>query len=119
MKLLLNEDVPQTSYHILKEAGFNVRYLGGRNSGKTDQDIIQILYKEKRTFVSLNRNSCNHFLQDGFCFPGGMVLFDLFDFDDQFPAKMIVKMNKTMSLDFRSYYTVVKKDYINQRLCEN
>lgn len=115
MKLLLNQDFPETSYRILKDAGYNVRYLGGRNSGATDQDVIDILYKDKRTYVSMDKHSSRQFLMDGFTFPGGIIVFDTLDFDDQFPAKILVKMSSSMGLDFREAYTVIKKDVITQR----
>lgn len=115
MKFLANEDIPLESVNILKEAGFDVKHLIKRLAGVTDQRVVEIAKKEKRTFITCDIDLCNFIYKSKEILPAGVIAFHQSGFTDQYVAKMIVKMSSAMKITFEKSFIVVKDNFIKQR----
>lgn len=56
MKLLANENFPLSSVLFLRNAGYNVLYVGERLKSISDKTVLQMTIEEERTILTFDRD---------------------------------------------------------------
>ena len=56
MKLLANENFPLTSVQFLRSKGHDVLFVGEDFPGISDEEVLEVALKEKRTILTFDRD---------------------------------------------------------------
>ncbi len=115
MKLLANENFPLTSVKILKDAGFDIMYIGTDFSGILDSEVMQIAMDQKRTILTFDRDYGELIFKKGFKPEMGVIYLRWNDFQPEMPGNYLRDLFSAGKIDFTEKLTVISADTIRQR----
>lgn len=115
MKVLANENFPLKSSDILQAAGFDVKVVGVEFAGITDQEVMEIAIRERRTIVTFDRHYGELIFRHGYRPESGVIFLRWRQFGPEDPGRYLVELFKSTEIDFSRALTVIDEDTIRQR----
>jgi len=115
MKLLANENFPQSSVKILKEAGYDIVSVGDEFAGILDSEVIDFANKEHRIILTFDRDYGELIFKRGYRPSAGVIYLRWEIFQPEEPGKYLIELLSTKNILYENTLTVVSNDNIRQR----
>jgi predicted nuclease of predicted toxin-antitoxin system len=116
MNFLADENFPNTSCRLLEANNHHVRKAGILFTGKPDEEILSIAYKENEIILTFDKDFGELVFKRKLPLPAGLVLYRLKKFDPADPANIILNYIKNFNLVLNGFFTVISSDKIRQKL---
>lgn len=115
MKFLADENVPQQSVRLLRQSGFDVKSVGVEFSGVTDEAVLNLAIREKRTILTFDRDYGELIFKYGYKPGQGVIYYRIFGFKLEEPARLLIKILNAQGLEFTQRISVIESETIRQR----
>jgi len=115
MKLLANENFPQSSVSVLRDAGYDIVSVGEEFAGILDSEVIGFATKEKRIILTFDRDYGELIFKRGYRPSAGVIYLRWDVFQPQEPGKYLIELFSTKNLSYENTLTVINDDNIRQR----
>ncbi|MDP3180620.1 MAG: DUF5615 family PIN-like protein [Bacteroidota bacterium] len=115
MKLLANENFPQSSVKILKEAGYDIVSVGDEFAGITDIEVINFATQEYRIILTFDRDYGELIFKRGYRPTSGVIYIRWEIFQPEEPGKYLIELFRTKNILYENTLTVISDDNIRQR----
>jgi predicted nuclease of predicted toxin-antitoxin system len=115
MKLLANENFPQSSVRILKDAGYDIMSVGDEFAGILDSEVIDFATKEHRIILTFDRDYGELIFKRGYRPSAGVIYLRWEIFQPEEPGKYLIELFSTKNILYENTLTVVSDDNIRQR----
>lgn len=115
MKLLANENFPQSSVKILKDAGYDVVSVGEEFAGILDREVIDFANKEHRIILTFDRDYGELIFKQGYRPSAGVIYLRWEIFQPEEPGKYLIELFGTKNILYENTLTVINNDSIRQR----
>lgn len=115
MKLLANENFPQTSVKILKDAGYDIVSVGDEFAGILDSEVIGFANKEYRIILTFDRDYGELIFKRGYRPYSGVIYLRWEIFQPDEPGKYLIELFNSKDMRFEGMLTVIGLDHIRQR----
>jgi len=115
MKFLADENFPQKSVQILRKSVLDIKSIGVDDPGITDDGVLQLAIREKRTILTFDRDYGELIFKYGYKPTQGVIYFRIFSFAPEGPAELLLKILNINDIDFSQKLTVVEIDKIRQK----
>ena len=89
MKLLANENFPLTSVQFLRSKGHDVLFVGEDFPGISDEEVLEVALKEKRTILTFDRDYGELIFKYQKRLPKGVLYLRLETFDPMEPGLLV------------------------------
>ncbi|MCF8364781.1 MAG: DUF5615 family PIN-like protein [Bacteroidales bacterium] len=115
MKLLANENFPNTSVRILRLAGYDICSIGDDFPGIMDEEVVQLAVDENRTILTFDSDYGELIFKHGYKPSAGVIYLRWEGFQPDEPGNLLVEILKSGKLEFSGMLTVISKNSIRQR----
>lgn len=115
MKLLANENFPQSSVKILKEAGYDIVSVGDDFAGILDSEVIELAVNENRMIITFDRDYGELIFKRGFKPQAGIIYLRWDEFQPSEPGEYLKELFISKDIKFEGMLTVIGLDHIRQR----
>ena len=115
MKLLANENFPQSSVRILKDAGYDIMSVGDEFVGILDSEVIDFATKEHRIILTFDRDYGELIFKRVYRPSAGVIYLRWEIFQPEEPGKYLIELFSTKNILYENTLTVVSDDNIRQR----
>ena len=107
MKFLANENFPGLSVKILRENGFDVKYICEDCPSISDKAVLELAILEKRIVLTHDRDYGELIFKYGFRPKEGVVYFRIEDYLPQEPAEITLQLISNNNFQLLGLFTVV------------
>ena len=115
MKFLANENFPKASVMLFREKGLDVTYISEYAGGITDEEVMLIAMKEKRTILTFDKDYGELIFKHGYRPPQGVIFLRLSDFTHTEPAEILLKLFEKNEFIFEGFFTVIDDEAVRHR----
>ncbi len=115
MKLLANENIPQTSILYLKSKGVDISSIGTDNPSVKDEEVMTIAIEESRTIVTFDRDYGELIFRHNYKPKQGVIYLRVHNYSPEEPGFLIEELIKMEGINFENALTVVDEKGIRQR----
>jgi predicted nuclease of predicted toxin-antitoxin system len=115
MKLLANENFPQSSVRLLKDSGYDIVSVGEEFAGILDSEVIDFANKEHRIILTFDRDYGELIFKRGYRPSAGVIYLRWEIFQPEDPGKYLIELFITKNISYENALTVVSNDNIRQR----
>jgi predicted nuclease of predicted toxin-antitoxin system len=115
MKLLANENFPQSSVRLLKEAGYDIVSVGEDFAGIMDSEVIDFAVKENRTIITFDRDYGELIFKRGYKPSAGVIYLRWENFQPEEPGKYLIEFLSSLNIQFEGMLTVISTDNIRPK----
>ncbi len=115
MKLLANENFPQTSAIYLQNAGFDITSIGTDHPGITDEQVMEIAIKEERTILTFDSDYGELIFKYEYQPSAGVIFIRTLPSTPEEAGRLIEQIINSDEFEFRKTLTVIDTNGIRQR----
>ncbi|MBA4410833.1 MAG: DUF5615 family PIN-like protein [Bacteroidota bacterium] len=115
MKLLANENFPESSVKILENAGYDIIAVGHDFAGILDSEIIELAINEHRTIITFDRDYGELIFKKGYRPKAGVIYLRWENFQPNEPGEYLIEFFKSKDIQLEGMLTVIGLDNIRQR----
>lgn len=115
MKLLANENFPLKSVRFLKSKGFDIIGIGVDFSGYSDDEVMNLAIREKRTILTFDRDYGELIFKHNYRPEKGVIYLRLEKYDPDEPGKIIQKLLVKEKIITKNTLTVFNGTSIRQK----
>jgi predicted nuclease of predicted toxin-antitoxin system len=115
MKLLANENFPQSSVLVLRNAGYDIVSVGNEFAGILDSEVIDFASQEHRTILTFDRDYGELIFKRGYRPHAGVIYLRWNVYKPEEPGKYLIELFSTKNLSYENTLTVISDDNIRQR----
>jgi predicted nuclease of predicted toxin-antitoxin system len=115
MKLLANENFPQSSVKLLKDSGYDIVSVGDDFAGILDSEVIDFANQEHRTILTFDRDYGELIFKRGLRPTAGVIYLRWEFFQPEEPGKYLIELFSSKNILYENTLTVISDDNIRQR----
>ena len=115
MKFLANENFPAKSVLFLRKNNFDVTSIGEDNPSISDEEVMKIAIKEKRTILTFDKDYGELIFKYGYKPEAGVLFFRITEFEPEQPGQLLLELLNSHQIEMENYFTVIDTDRIRQR----
>ena len=75
MKFLADENFPRRAIQVLRDAGFEVAWVGDTHAGASDREVLQLCASENRTLLTFDKDFGELAFKEALSASCGILLF--------------------------------------------
>lgn len=111
MKLLADENMPQSAVHLLRQRGHDVRWVRTDCAGISDEEVLKLAQNDKRILVTFDKDFGELAFKSKLPTSSGIVLFRL---DIRPPDQLAQKICAVLErrTDWSGHFSVIGEDRI-------
>ena len=119
MKFLADENFPFPSITVLRDAGYDVQFIGDIASGSADEDVVTLANDSGRTILTFDGDMGTLAIARNQPTQSGIVYFRLFSYKPDGPARMLLDyLYANPEVDLSERITVFDPPRVRQRKFE-
>lgn len=115
MLFLANENMPQASVTMLRQAGCSVAFIPEDIPGASDQKVLSRTAKENRIILTFDRDYGELIYRRKLPVPSGVVYFRLIPATPEEAAKILLWIIQKNEIDLTGRFSIIERDKIRQR----
>ncbi len=114
MKLLADENIPASVVTVLKEEGYDIRWIRTESPGISDIDVMRFAYEEKRILLTYDKDFGELALKDPHYPSSGIILVRVSLKSPDLIAEYIRQI-LTSRDDWQGHFSVIDAERIRMR----
>ncbi|AHM62821.1 hypothetical protein D770_22880 [Flammeovirgaceae bacterium 311] len=115
MKFLADENIPLRLITQLQEKGWDIKYVGAKNAGIEDEEVLDLANQENRVLLTFDSDFGELIFRKGKVVKTGIIYFRLDQFLPDEPGTLLLTLLEEDSIDFLGKISVVTKENVRQR----
>ena len=115
MKFLADENIPILLIGQLQEKGWDVKHIGTKHAGISDEQVLELANIESRVLITFDSDFGDLIFKDRKIIRTGIIFFRLGQFMPDEPGKILLDILAENKVDFFGKISVVTKETVRQR----
>lgn len=112
--LLANENFPQPSIILLREAGYDVLAIAESHKSVSDREVLSIAVTQVRWVMTFDRDYGDLIFSRNFPTPPALIYLRLHSYRPEEPGRLLIDLLRE-SADFAGQFVVVQDDALRKR----
>ena len=115
MKFLANENIPQASLNLIRNAGFDIISVYEGSPGISDPDVINLANAQGRTIITFDSDYGELIFKKGLFVEMGVIYLRFPTSNPSIAGNVVLSILKDQQLELQRALTVVDPEKIRQR----